>query len=44
MICSYADMRVGPNGIISLDQRFDDLKVRYSTTYAYDEEKFEKTR
>jgi hypothetical protein len=28
-ICCYSDMRVGPYGIISINQRVDDLKVRY---------------
>jgi len=28
IICCYADMRVGPLGIVSLDERFDDLEVR----------------
>lgn len=30
-IISYADQRVGPFGIISLKERFDDLKRRYGT-------------
>jgi hypothetical protein len=29
-ICYYADMRIGPFGLISLDERFTDLKKRYS--------------
>ncbi len=29
-ICEYADMRVGPHGIISLKDRLEDLKKRYS--------------
>lgn len=29
-ICEYSDMRVGPHGIISLTDRIDDLKRRYS--------------
>lgn len=28
-ICAYSDMRVGPSGIIGLDERFADLRVRY---------------
>ncbi len=28
-ICAYSDMRVGLNGIISLEERFLDLRVRY---------------
>jgi hypothetical protein len=28
-ICYYADMRIGLNGILSVDQRFEDLKIRY---------------
>lgn len=28
-ICAYSDMRVGPFGIISLEQRFVDLRARY---------------
>ena len=28
-ICYYADMRIGLHGILSVDQRFDDLKQRY---------------
>ena len=28
-ICAYSDMRVGPGGVISLEQRFQDLRVRY---------------
>ncbi len=28
-ICAYSDMRVGPGGVISLGQRFQDLRVRY---------------
>lgn len=27
--CAYSDMRVGPAGVISLEQRFQDLRVRY---------------
>lgn len=30
-ICAYADQRVGPNGILSLENRFDELKERYGT-------------
>lgn len=29
-ICAYSDMRVGPNGVVSLEQRFSDLRVRYA--------------
>jgi hypothetical protein len=29
-ICGYADMRVGPFGIISLEERLRDLSVRYA--------------
>ena len=28
-ICAYSDMRVGPLGVISLEQRFADLRDRY---------------
>jgi len=28
-LCAYSDMRVGPMGVISLEQRFQDLRVRY---------------
>jgi len=35
-ICSYCDMRVGPQGIFSLDERLDDLQVRYSKRGKYD--------
>ncbi len=28
-ICSYSDMRVGPHGVVSLDQRMKDLRERY---------------
>lgn len=28
-ICAYSDMRVGPLGVISLEQRFEDLRLRY---------------
>ena len=28
-ICAYADMRVGPFGVITLEQRFLDLRERY---------------
>lgn len=28
-ICAYSDMRVGPGGVISLEQRFEDLRQRY---------------
>lgn len=28
-ICYYADMRIGLHGILSVDERFDDLKQRY---------------
>jgi 5'-deoxynucleotidase YfbR-like HD superfamily hydrolase len=29
-ICAYADQRTGPFGILSLDERFEDLKRRYA--------------
>jgi 5'-deoxynucleotidase YfbR-like HD superfamily hydrolase len=29
-ICSYADLRVSPFGVVSLVERFDDLKKRYA--------------
>jgi hypothetical protein len=28
LICNYCDMRIGPKGILGLQQRLDDLKVR----------------
>lgn len=28
-ICAYSDMRVGPKGVVTLEQRFQDLRVRY---------------
>ena len=28
-ICSYSDLRVGPNGIVSVNERFDDIIKRY---------------
>ena len=28
-ICLYADQRVGPSGIMSMSERFDDLRARY---------------
>jgi hypothetical protein len=30
-ICAYADQRVGPEGIVSLKDRFDELKERYGS-------------
>ncbi len=30
-ICAYSDMRVGPKGVISLEERFADLRVRYKS-------------
>lgn len=33
-ICAYADMRVGPHGVISLQHRFSDLRNRYGQRYA----------
>lgn len=35
-ICEYADMRVGPHGIISLSDRAHDLKKRYSPGWSRD--------
>jgi hypothetical protein len=32
-ICAYSDMRVGPMGIISLEQRLADLRVRYDIKF-----------
>lgn len=29
-ICYYSDMRVGPHGVLSMDDRFGDLKKRYA--------------
>lgn len=29
-ICEYADDRVGPGGVVTLEQRFADLRVRYA--------------
>jgi hypothetical protein len=31
-ICAYADMRVGPRGIISIDERLEDGRRRYAKT------------
>lgn len=31
-ICNYADMRVGPHGIISLEERYIDGQKRYATS------------
>lgn len=28
-ICAYADLRCGPNGILSINERFDELIIRY---------------
>lgn len=33
-ICAYADMRVSPNGIVSLEDRFLDTRSRYGNTEA----------
>lgn len=33
-ICAYSDQRTGPNGIVSLKERFDELKTRYGTKAA----------
>ncbi len=30
-ICAYADMRVTPKGVRSLEERFEDLRVRYES-------------
>ena len=30
-ICAYADQRTGPSGIVSLNNRFDELKSRYGS-------------
>jgi hypothetical protein len=32
-ICAYSDMRVGPRGIISLEERLADLRVRYDNKF-----------
>ena len=32
-ICAYSDMRVGPIGVFSLEDRFLDLKVRYGNKH-----------
>jgi len=32
-ICAYSDMRVGPKGIISLEERFTDLRKRYDAKH-----------
>ncbi len=32
-ICAYSDMRVGPRGIISLEERLADLRVRYNNKF-----------
>lgn len=45
-ICAYADMRVGPHGVLTLNQRFADLQARYEEKYAgskhvHDREAFE---
>lgn len=31
-ICEYSDLRVSPNGVVSLQQRVDDLMRRYANT------------
>jgi hypothetical protein len=33
--CAYSDMRVGPYGIISLEERLDDLRKRYQSRANY---------
>lgn len=35
-ICAYADMRVGPYGVLSLEERFIDAGERYKTTFSAD--------
>lgn len=32
-LCAYSDMRVGPGGVVSLQQRFADLRVRYENKH-----------
>jgi hypothetical protein len=32
-ICAYSDMRVGPRGVISLEERLVDLRVRYDNKF-----------
>jgi HD domain len=32
-ICAYSDMRVGPKGVISLEERMADLRVRYDNKF-----------
>lgn len=38
-ICPYADMRVAPYGVVSLQERCDDLEKRYSTKYPSEPDK-----
>lgn len=39
MVCLYADMRVGPEGVLSLQERFSDLRVRYGWSRASESQK-----
>lgn len=40
-ICDYADTRVDPHGIVSLDNRLKDLEKRYSSKHPTEEEKIQ---
>lgn len=40
-ICKYADMRVSPSGVVSLDERLADLKKRYHNRYPSGEPEME---
>ncbi len=37
MLCEYADIRVTPWGVVSLDERLEDLRVRYQHNYPGEE-------
>lgn len=42
-ICDYADVRVGPYGVITLEERFVDLRDRYGTTFAQPSDETKRT-
>jgi hypothetical protein len=31
MICMYADSRVDPHGVVTVNERWDEIKLRYAT-------------
>lgn len=37
-ICDYADTRVSPNAVVSLEERFEDLEQRYGARYPTEEQ------